>query len=242
MSQANYKFLSEDLNDAGSNVLNSILDSRIEQVDAITLPIDVHRKDIVHAIQQIESYPKRLSSFLDYLIDYTYHLNLELSQKQDQLNEALDELSLLRKKSQKTKTINRNLTAKPKNMANNNEDFQIEDSLNLLKKNQKNHEKSLDEDDYALSLKILKAKEGSLHQNLNLIIEENRKLHKINSELTSKVEAKTIFYDDNFDDSLDSDKKVDITELKDQFNQIETDLIKLRQQVQNKFSVIHPKQ
>lgn len=95
MSQINY--FTEDTNDAGNTVLNSILNSRIEQVDAITLPNDLHRKDIIHDIQKIESYPKRLSSFLDYLIDYTYHLNLELNQKQDQLNEALDELALLRK-------------------------------------------------------------------------------------------------------------------------------------------------
>lgn len=100
MSQENTYF-TEDTNDAGSIVLNSILNSRIEQVDAITLPNDLHRKDIIHAIQKIESYPKRLSSFLDYLIDYTYHLNLELNQKQDQLNEARDELALL-KKSRKT--------------------------------------------------------------------------------------------------------------------------------------------
>ena len=115
MSQINY--FTEDTNDAGNTVLNSILNSRIEQVDAITLPNDLHRKDIIHAIQKIESYPKRLSSFLDYLIDYTYHLNLELSQKQDQLNETLDELALL-KKSQRSKISDSKASSKHKNLSN----------------------------------------------------------------------------------------------------------------------------
>ncbi|KAK8885937.1 hypothetical protein M9Y10_041396 [Tritrichomonas musculus] len=116
MSQR-FSHSTDEINDAGSNVLSSILDSRIEQIDAITLPSDLHRKDIIHTIQKIESYPKRLSSFLDYMIDYTYYLNLELTQKQDQLNEALDELALLKKNKKTNIPTNRTLTP-PKNFSN----------------------------------------------------------------------------------------------------------------------------
>lgn len=241
-------YSSEDLNDAGSNVLNSILDSRIEQIDAITLPIDIHRKDIIHAIQKIESYPKRLSSFLDYLIDYTYHLNLELSQKQDQLTEALEELALL-KKGRKTKSTDGNTSLKLRNFPNTHvaQESDLEESLTNLNKIQKKQNNNLN-DDYVASLKKLNAKEGNLFQTLNIIVEENQHLHKINNELTRKVEksSRPNYYNESSlfanDDSIDSDKKIDITELKDQFNQIETDLIKLRQQVQSKFAEIHPKQ
>ena len=246
MNQKN-AFYTDNLQDPESNVLISILDSRIEQVDALTLPSDVHRKDIVQAIQKIESYPKRLSSILDYLIDYTYHLNLELSQKDEQLKETLEELAHL-KKFQESNFTEIKSPNKIQNFYNNRSinDSCFEESLNSLKKIQKDQSK-INNDDYILSLKKINAKEGRLYQSLNLIVEENQQLHRINNELTSKIEKISnvkCFNENNLsdtDDDFNIDHKVDISELKDQFNQIESDLVRLKEQVQHKFCLMHSK-
>jgi hypothetical protein len=83
-----------------ANVLGSILSTRMEQLEAVTLPTDSHRLDIIHAIQEIPSFQRRLTCFLDYLIDYAANLNLELERTQEALSEA--ELKLSSVKSKKT--------------------------------------------------------------------------------------------------------------------------------------------
>jgi hypothetical protein len=63
-------------------VLNSVLDSRIDQAIAITLPTDKSRIDILHSIKNLDSYSIRVASFSDYLIDYITTLSVELNAAQ----------------------------------------------------------------------------------------------------------------------------------------------------------------
>jgi hypothetical protein len=63
-------------------VLNSVLESRIVQAIAVARPSDRSRIDILQEIRAIESYPMKVASFADCLIDYVASLSLELSQRQ----------------------------------------------------------------------------------------------------------------------------------------------------------------
>jgi chromosome condensin MukBEF ATPase and DNA-binding subunit MukB len=63
-------------------VIDSVLESRIDQAVAITLPGDQSRIDLLQSIRRIESRPMRIASFTDYLIDHIATLSLELNQAQ----------------------------------------------------------------------------------------------------------------------------------------------------------------
>lgn len=65
-------------------VLESILNTRVSQMQAITIPSDSYRQDLLTAIQKIPTFPRKLASFLDYLIDYAATLNHELIRIKDQ--------------------------------------------------------------------------------------------------------------------------------------------------------------
>jgi hypothetical protein len=64
-------------------------------MQAITLPTDVDRLDVLKALEGIPSFPRKMSCFLDYLIDYTANLNLALEQAQTELAESTNRLSPL---------------------------------------------------------------------------------------------------------------------------------------------------
>ena len=64
----------------------SILSTRIDQMLAITLPSDTHRTELLKAMREIPSLQRKLSSFLDYMIDYTATLNHELFATKDQVS------------------------------------------------------------------------------------------------------------------------------------------------------------
>jgi hypothetical protein len=80
------------------NVLASIVRTRLEQLEAITLPTDLHRLDVIHAIQAIPSFERKLACCLDYLIDYTGNLNLELERTQEELAQAKLQLAVMKRK------------------------------------------------------------------------------------------------------------------------------------------------
>ena len=70
--------------DISKPVLESILNTRVSQMQAITIPSDNYRQDLLAAIQKIPTFPRKLASFLDYLIDYAATLNHELIRIKDQ--------------------------------------------------------------------------------------------------------------------------------------------------------------
>lgn len=57
-------------------ILASILDSRLDQMRAVTIPTDTDRHEILDAIRAIPTYDRKLASFLDYMIDYSATLSL----------------------------------------------------------------------------------------------------------------------------------------------------------------------
>jgi hypothetical protein len=67
-------------------------------MQAITLPTDSDRIDLLNAIDSIPLLPRKMSCFLDYLIDYTANLNLMLEQTQEELAQLKNQQSLLRAK------------------------------------------------------------------------------------------------------------------------------------------------
>jgi hypothetical protein len=73
-------------------------------MQAITLPTDADRRDVLDAIESIPSLPRKMSCFLDYLIDYTANLNLILEQAQDELAEVKNQRSVLKAKSHQTRS------------------------------------------------------------------------------------------------------------------------------------------
>jgi hypothetical protein len=77
-------------------VLDSVLDSRIDQLIAITLPTDRSRIDVLEAIKKIDSPSMRVASFSDYLIDHIANLSLELSTAQIALEQAQGQTSTRR--------------------------------------------------------------------------------------------------------------------------------------------------
>jgi hypothetical protein len=71
-------------------VIDSVLESRIDQVIAITLPADQSRIDLLQDIRRIESHSMRIASFTDYLIDYVATLSLELNHAKLQIAQVQD--------------------------------------------------------------------------------------------------------------------------------------------------------
>ncbi|OHT00340.1 hypothetical protein TRFO_08011 [Tritrichomonas foetus] len=235
---------SDSSGDYQESVLCSILNSRIEQVDAITLPCDKHRKDLIHAISKIKSYPKRLSAFLDYLIDYTYTLNHELCQKQDSLNEIQDRLSSLEKKSKQQNLISsQNDKEKAKDTSS------IMKELDVLKISA-NQNKKIVNKDYDDSLALLKCKNGELTNSLQTLVNENHKLQKSNKKLTQQIQKchqEMNFMTNNKAKSKNSQEKIyflkkvklNTNEFTEQFNQIEADLSKLKCQIHHQLRNHH---
>lgn len=85
---------------ASNAVLSSILDSRVSQMRAITLPCDSNRVDVLEAIDNIASFDRKLMCFLDYMIDYSANLNMSLGDAQSQLDEVSDVLGSLNRQSE----------------------------------------------------------------------------------------------------------------------------------------------
>ena len=255
-------FLNKETSEEISPVFISILDSRIEQIEAITLPNDQHRKDIIHAIQKIPSFSRKLSSFLDYMIDYTYTLNFELTEKQNKLNEAAESVSSLKNESKGSNSPKVDERIKRiSSILGVNEDSLEREVSNLKKKVQKlSKEKSktsslstIINNDYQNALLALNCDEGELSSNIQSLINQNQKLRKKCKDLQDekrmspkqyKKDNDDFSFDGNF--SMNSNSKFkakshnsDLSDLKAQFSQIESDLAKLKTQVQNKFTNLH---
>jgi hypothetical protein len=69
-----------------SHVLESVLNSRIDQAIAITPPTDQSRIDLLEGIRRIEAYPERVASLSDCLIDYIVTLSKEVNETKLQIS------------------------------------------------------------------------------------------------------------------------------------------------------------
>ena len=159
------------------SVFESILNSRIDQMSAITLPSDQHRKDVLIAIKEINPSSKRLSSFCDYLIDYIGSLTMKLEKSKNKIN----------KLKQEVVKINRNDMNDSFSMRSNQSE-RIEEDINKIKnkigktKNVQYGNNNNDQGDYQKCLKLMKAKDGQLYAFINDILEQNMRLQRLHNQ------------------------------------------------------------
>lgn len=134
--------------DLSDSVLRSILDTRVDQMQAITLPSDRHRKELLEAIQAIPQFHKKLTCFLDYLIDYSATLNLELGEVRTALDEATDDLAMARR----------------------SRDDRVDHLAKRLRLDEQN--------DYSKAVNLLSAESGSLFTEVQRLKRENKQLRE----------------------------------------------------------------
>ena len=132
--------------DSSDSVLQSILDTRVDQMQAITLPTDRHRMKLLNAIQEIPNIHRKLACFLDYMIDYSANLNLELGETKDALCEATDRIAMMRRKG--------------------------DDRIDSLSKRLRLDEQS----DYTRCVEFLGAERGSLFEEVQRLRQANKQL------------------------------------------------------------------
>ncbi|OHT14000.1 hypothetical protein TRFO_15630 [Tritrichomonas foetus] len=172
------------------SVIESILDSRIDQMIALTLPTDQHRQDILEAIKTTYSSSQRLSSFFDYLIDYVQTLSTKLEKTKNELNEYRQKdpkfrAKLKQHKSQKNhQEIKESIETKSDNVTNretkkeknnlNNNNFNGNNKFNFISKDTNN--------DYKDSLRLLNAGEGQLTNFINDLKQQNLRLQRLHNQ------------------------------------------------------------
>lgn len=235
--------------DVSINVLNSIIDSRLEQIEALTMPSNKGRLDIIHAIQNIDQFPRKLSSFLDYLIDLTATLNVDLHNSQDELAELSDNYESLKSvKIQKQTVSTSDKRIERLSRMFGVKDDKLEDAIKQLKENkppkkQENSQSYLE--DYQKSLTLLKANKYHLSESVAEIIEQNEHLQRLHAEdrklLTTQSQKihkiKSAYYTKD-DDGDVQHQTVNLDQLHHQFDKLEQDLSNLRSQVNNNLNVV----
>jgi chromosome segregation ATPase len=151
-------------------VLESVLNSRIDQAIAITPPTDESRIALLEAIREIEAYPERVASFSDCLIDYVVSLSKEL-------NETKLQIARLEERP----------THKKSRHQSGNQDY--EECLRLLRASR---------DHLAESLEELIAQNANLRrvrkQDRAILIRQNEMLAKLRSEAESE---ENVFVEDD---------------------------------------------
>ena len=72
-------------------VLKSILESRIGQMEAITLPSEKDKKQILQQINDLPTNSKKMDSFLDFMVNDVINLSYDLYDAKKELSELLQE-------------------------------------------------------------------------------------------------------------------------------------------------------
>lgn len=182
------------------SVIDSVLNSRIDQMIALTLPSDKHRHDILQTIKTTYSMSQRLSSFCDYMIDYIETLSSKLEKTKNELHEINHHSSKLNKeikhsikhcskKHKQSKHDRRFDKARFDfneinfNIDNENDNFEIDSDVEynspILKCDDR---KSNKKDDYLSTLKLLNAQEGQLSITVNDLIQQNLRLQRLHNQ------------------------------------------------------------
>lgn len=181
---------------------------------AITLPSDQHRHDILNTIKTTPTFSKRLASFCDYLIDYIGTLttkSLETSRTKHSINDDLIAIKNNQPniKNQSKKTYNDNIIINSEISDQSdiqeelNDDFfqpQLQSIKQICTNNLANHE-----DDYSLSLNLLKAEEGHLSTSIQELIHQNHHLQRLhNQDRAILLKQHFIINESCFNDESDS--------------------------------------
>ena len=184
-SLARENIMSNEINDntISLSVLQSILDSRISQMTAITLPNEKNKLSILNEIGDVPNIYSKLTSLLDFLIGQIAQLSAEAFGYKVELEQALVEASSKKisemryNDSYTDKRINEiaeKLSCKPESI-----EKYISDLMNEAKNKPSNFRY---ENDYNRAIAILKCKEGELSSSLDLIIKDNSNLRRIHTQ------------------------------------------------------------
>lgn len=189
---------------ASISVIESILNSRIDQMIALTLPSDKHRHEILETIKTTYSISQRLSSFCDYMIDYIETLTSKLDRTKNELHEIKHHSSKIDKnekysikhslkkhnhsrherKSSKTKFDFNQMNFNVDDDSNDNleiiPDVNFDD--NSLKKKDSCSKQPKKKDDYLSTLKLLNAQEGHLSTTVNDLVHQNLRLQRLHNQ------------------------------------------------------------
>ena len=161
----------------GTSVLQSILDTRIEQMRALTLPTDTNRQQILNEINKLPTFTKKLTSFLDFMIGQITSLSVDMNKFKSELISTNNQLSNIRtsQKESESSIDNRiNHIADLLNVSQENIETKIE---SLLLQTQRINQK--EDHDYEKCTLLLKCKEGKMEESIKLLLAENERLQRM---------------------------------------------------------------
>lgn len=167
----------------GSSVLTSILESRIGQMTAITLPTEENKIQILNQINDLQSNSEKMSSFLDFMVNEVTSLSFDYYNAKEELAKLLKQNAHETSKfssfeisdsddeddelSARIKSIAKKLNVQPNKI-----ERRITDLVQL--KEDMQDDTFEDEDDYNQTLSLLHCKPGEMEQCiLNLLKEKD---------------------------------------------------------------------
>ena len=161
----------------GTTVLKSILDTRIGQMIALTLPTDTNRQQILNEIDKMPVLTKKLTSFLDFMIGEITSLSVEM-------NKFRTEIQMVTEQPTEAKSANSesdfsfesriNHIAELLHVENQN----IEATLETLLKQTKKNNNSKKDSEYDACVSLLKCKPGKMENSIKLLLTENEVLQR----------------------------------------------------------------
>lgn len=160
----------------GMAVLDSILDSRIGQMTAITLPTETERLKILNEINGISESSSKLTSFLDFMIS---HLDIQTRKyyaTQDELRNLKNKIG----NGVKNDTIDERIARISKILGV--EPRHIESKVSFLENNRNISGTFSNEDDYERCLKLLNCPRYGLTKAVQNLINQNDQLHDVTAK------------------------------------------------------------
>ena len=170
------------------SVLSSILDSRIGQMEAITLPSEPEKKRILKQINNLPTNSEKMSSFLDFMVSDVIDLSFDYYNSKRELDNYIKE------KEMKTH-VNQNMKGIQNEMKDNESELErriqrIAQKLNVEPSNIEKKVSNLlflkdkiesqtfpGSNDYEEALSLLHCKPGQLEESLKRLINENEKIY-----------------------------------------------------------------
>ena len=162
----------------GTAVLKSILDTRIGQMMALTLPTDTSRQQILSEIDKTPSFTKKLTSFLDYMIGQITSLSVEMNKFRTEIQsvtEPQNEGNSSYTDSGFSFESRINHIAEILSVDNDNIEAKIESLLSQAKRNNNNIKK---QNEYDACASLLECKQGKLEESIKLLMTENEVLQR----------------------------------------------------------------
>lgn len=162
--------------------LDKMLNDRIQQMIALTPRDDITRRQILYQIEDLPTYSRRLSGFLDYMIDYSSFLQQETWNLESEIWAEKEKLPIKNENPKIDERINKlaaHLGVKP---------IKLEDELQKLM----NPPKISDaETDYLNAVKLLSSNVGKLNFDIAELIKTNAALKQLHNITTKRFSPTT---------------------------------------------------